>query len=70
MTQLEKRAGNISLATYLDGHPRWTSLKFHNQEMKSLQPEDLRDLSYAIGRFLAQIDEHDARITQSRGAPL
>ena len=61
MTELRKEVGNIALAAWLDGHPRWTSLHFHDKEIKSLQPEDLRDLRYAIDRFLAQIEEYDAR---------
>ena len=62
MTRLRKEVGNVALETWLDGHPRSTSLHFRDKEIKSLQPEDLRDLRYAIDRFLAQIEEHDARL--------
>lgn len=62
MSELLKKVGNVELGTWLDGHPRWTSLKFLDQTIKSMQPEDLRDLRYAIDRFLVQIDEHDARL--------
>ena len=61
MSELTKQVGKITLGTWLDGHPRWTSLTFGEHVIKSMQPEDLRDLRYAIDRFLAQIEEHDAR---------
>ena len=60
MSKLEKLVGNVTLTTWLDGFPHWTSLKFREQEITLMRPEDLRDLRYAIDRLLAQIDEHDA----------
>jgi len=61
MSELLKRAGNVEVGTWLDGHPRWASIKFHGQTIKSMQPEDLRDLRYCIDRFLVGIEEYDAR---------
>lgn len=61
MSELRKEVGRVALSTWLDGHPRWTKLEFKDHSIQSMQPEDLRDLRYAIDRLLAQIDEHDAR---------
>lgn len=58
MSRVRKETGRFTVETWTEGWPLWIKIEdsAHGTELRLLDPEDARDLHYALGRILAQID--------------
>lgn len=49
--QMKFTAGEFEVEAWSDGHPMWTTIRYGQQELRSIHHNELRDLCYALDRL-------------------